>query len=502
MDWQHGYHAQGTYTCGFYRELAPGWIDFAALVKGQPSPRRHPAEPFRYLELGSGMGLGLCLLAAAHPEGTFIGVDFQPDHILHSQRLCEAMQLSNIQFLEADFLSLAEDPGELIGRHHYVVAHGIATWIAQPIRQALLRLAAASLRPGGLFYCSYNTLPGWLGAFPLQQLAWLEAQRRASTPSAAAEGVRQAATTLSALLGSEEEPSALALSLPGLRGRLAGLAGLDTAYTVQEYINAGWQPLSVHHFHGIAATEKLRFIGSATLPDNFAGLLPVNVRDTVLAETDATMRETLQDLAINQAFRRDLFSRGVYELSQAELAALFRPLRLRLQEAPPQTAYIFNSNFGQITGKPELYTALEALLAAGPMSFGALQDQLNLSLPDLAQMTTLLLHAGRLGLDRGEMAQVALESCSRAHLALTTLQLNDRPYHMRPVASLGTAIGFSLPEALIEQSLRQNPAGDPLADLAAGLQPLGRSLLGEPADVLAAYRNRRPGLVALGVLPA
>lgn len=502
MDWHHGYHSQGTYTCGFYRELAPGWIDFAALLKGQPSPRRNPSEPFHYLELGSGMGLGLCLLAAAHPEGTFIGVDFQPDHILHSQRLSEAMGLSNIQFWEADFLALAAEPSELVGRQHYVVAHGIATWIAEPIRQALLRLAAAALRPGGLFYSSYNTLPGWLGAFPLQQLAWLEAQRRASTPSGAAEGVRQAATTLNALLGSEEQPSALALSLPGLRERLAGLGGLDTAYMVHEYINAGWQPLTVQDFHGAAAAQKLRFIGSASLPDNFPSLLPANVRDTVLAETDATLRETLQDLAINQAFRRDLFSRGVYELSQAELAALFRPLRLRLQEAPPQNAYIFTSNFGQITGKPELYSALEAHLAAGPMSFGALQDLLNLSLPDLAQMASLSLHAGRIGLDRGEMAAVALESCERAHQALTALQADDRPYHLRPVASLGSAISFSLPEALIEQSLQQNPAGDPLADLEAGLRPLGRTLIGEPAEVLATYRTRRPALVAMGLLPA
>ena len=87
MTWQHGYHTDSPYTCGYYRELAPAWLDFASLLQGQLPPRSRQGEPFSYLELGSGMGLGLCLLAATHPEGKFTGIDFKPDHILHSRRL-------------------------------------------------------------------------------------------------------------------------------------------------------------------------------------------------------------------------------------------------------------------------------------------------------------------------------------------------------------------------------------------------------------------------------
>ncbi len=500
MTWQHGYHADSTYTCGFFRELAPAWMDLAALLKGQPSPRRHGAEPFAYLELGSGMGLGLCLLAATHPEGQFTGIDFQPDHILHSRRLAEALGLSNIRFEEADFLALAADPAQLRGMHHYVVAHGIATWITPVIRQALLQLASDALRPGGLFYCSYNTTPGWLAGVPLQQLAWLESRRRAATPAGAAAAVSAAAATLTALLGSNEQPSALARNLPGLRERLAGLAKQDGAYQVQEYLNEGWQPLPVHTLHAAAASCKLRYVASASLPENFAGLLPASIRDVISAESDPALRETLQDLAINQSFRRDLFCHGRDPLTTVELNEAFSGLRVRLLDAPAQKNYTFNCSFGQITTTAELYAGVEASIADGVGTFGELLDRHNLSLGALAQLLSLLLHSGRLGLDRGEAGAAAIETCRSVTQVLLSLQRGGRPYSFLPVASIGSAVALSLPEALLEQALHSQPDADPLPTLAAGLERLGRRLTTEPSDALAAWQRRQPVLEALGVI--
>ena len=67
MSWDHGYFSSSSYTTGVYRELAPSWLDFAALLNGHQPQRAHEGEAFSYLELGSGMGLGLCLLASAYP---------------------------------------------------------------------------------------------------------------------------------------------------------------------------------------------------------------------------------------------------------------------------------------------------------------------------------------------------------------------------------------------------------------------------------------------------
>ena len=491
MDWQHGYHADGTYTCGFYRELTPAWLDFASLLKGHRSPRRHAAEPFSYLELGSGMGLGLCLLAATYPEGQLIGIDFHPDHILHSRHLSEALQLSNIQFIENDFLRLSEDSSELCGQYHYVVAHGIAAWVAQPIRHALLKVAADSLIAGGLFYCSYNTLPGWLAAFPLQQLAWLESRRRASGTTSAAQAVHAAAATLQGLLGLAETPSALAMALPGLRERLGSLKEMDSSYLVQEYINEGWQPLTVQDFHDSAMAHKLRYTASAALPDNFPGLLPVNIRDTVMAEADPLVREVLQDLAINQSFRRDIFSRGVDTLSSAENTALLQAMHFCLQEAPEQESYPFTTSFGLVNGNSNLYRSVETILADGPMSFAVLQDRLSLSIPDLAQVLSLLLHDGRVGIDRGEAGKAATSACNSVNKTLSRLQLNGRPYNFRAAAPIGSAVPFSIAEALLETAAENSGGSDHREALIKGLDALGRTLVDTPEAVMEAYQQRR-----------
>ena len=85
MDWTKGYVADIGYTAGFFRQTTPGHLAFAALTIGR-SPGR-ALKPQRVLELGFGQGFGLALLAAANPDITFEGCDFNPDHVAHARRL-------------------------------------------------------------------------------------------------------------------------------------------------------------------------------------------------------------------------------------------------------------------------------------------------------------------------------------------------------------------------------------------------------------------------------
>jgi hypothetical protein len=61
QDWQHGYVTDMPYTFGFYKECAPNWLDWVALLRGAEPP----TESRRLLELGCGQGYGLCVMAAA-----------------------------------------------------------------------------------------------------------------------------------------------------------------------------------------------------------------------------------------------------------------------------------------------------------------------------------------------------------------------------------------------------------------------------------------------------
>lgn len=503
MAWDHGYHSAHAYTSGFYRELAPAWLDFAALLQGHPPPRLTDAVPFRFLDLGSGMGFGLLLLAALHPEGEFVGVDFHPDHILHSQRLADQLGLSNVRFLEGDFLALAEDPSPCgaTGSFDYVVAHGIATWIIEPVQTALLRLAASCLRLGGLFYCSYNTHPGWLSVSAFQQLVMLEGERHGTDQAAAS--VRKAADTMKVLLGSPGQEGSFGGFHPTLRTRLDALAQMDASYLEQEYMNAGWQPLFVAQMHRRCAVHKLSFLSSATLPENFLDLLTDGLRQIVQAETDPLLRQSLFDLAVNQSFRRDLFVRGRASLTANQLSDQLARLRFRQQELPEDRSYSFVTCFGVVNGAEKPYAALEAALNSGPCSFAELQECAGLPQSDLALALALLLYVGRLALDRGSAGEQALERCQQVNAVLQRCISQGLPYAFLAAPLAGTAVPFSVVETLLEEApaTAQRPAALK-THLRQALQRLGRNLLVDPDQALKAYAQRRPALQRLGVLPA
>lgn len=48
-------------TAGFFRETALSRLDCSALMQGAEPPRAREGEPFRYLDLGCGMGFGIAL---------------------------------------------------------------------------------------------------------------------------------------------------------------------------------------------------------------------------------------------------------------------------------------------------------------------------------------------------------------------------------------------------------------------------------------------------------
>lgn len=297
MDWMRGYFAEGGYTFGFYPETMPLRLGWAALVQGH-APRR---QKFRYLDAGCGQGLSVLLAAASHPDSEFVGIDFLPEHVLHGRRLAEAAGLTNIRFVEGDFVSLAQSPADL-GMFDYVVCHGISTWISPVVRQGLFSLVGQVLNPGGVFYNSYNTLPGWQGTVPFQHLVMLEQSRKPG-----AEAIAAARASMEQLKANA--PSAYG-QLSGFDARLAAMAQQDPAYLVQEYNNQGWQPVFVSDMMEALAAHKLDYLGTATLPEAFEANFPAAIRKWLSQERDPLMKEQLRDYAVNQGFRRDLYVKG------------------------------------------------------------------------------------------------------------------------------------------------------------------------------------------------
>lgn len=488
--WGRGYFTGTTYGSYSFIELAPNWIDFALLSQRQRPPRSGgEGSPFRYLELGSGMGHGLCLLAAAYPEGTFVGVDFHPSHIAHSQWLAAELELGNVSFHEADFLELAAadarlpfDPG---AGFHYAVAHGILSWIGATVRDALLQLAGRLLRPGGCFYCSYNTFPGWLDRSAFKALADLERQRLgpANLPLA----LQRAGSSLERLL---QSASPLRKTLPQLATQLERINQNNRPdYLCGEFGAEHWQPFYVGQVHHLAAAHKLSYAASASLPNNFPSLLPAPLAEQLAAEADPTIRQALQDLAINQSFRRDLFVKGPLPLSRSAQELQLAQLLLRATAAAGGAGdqpLRIDTNLGVMGDESGRLQQLEAQLAQGPASLAELHQALAIPPEELVLLTSLLLHAGRVGLDRGAAGEAAQASCRAVNARLLALMQggHNLGYLAAPAVGHG-AQPFSLIDGFVLDGLQQGLDDDILCNcVLLGLQATGIELRGSDGNLL------------------
>ncbi len=173
--WSAGYVLDIEYTSGFYREIAPGFLNWAILSQGLYAPTLR--EGAAYCELGCGQGFGTALLAAANPGVKFYGFDFNPAQIANARRLSAQAGLTNITFEDKSFEELATAPDGAYPKFDIIAIHGIYSWISPENRRFIVDILFRHLSAGGAVYVSYNCMPGWAAVAPLQRLMREHANR-------------------------------------------------------------------------------------------------------------------------------------------------------------------------------------------------------------------------------------------------------------------------------------------------------------------------------------
>lgn len=375
-DWGAGYVTDIEYLPGYYREQAPAHMTLACLLGGAAPPDLD--GDFTYCDLGCGAGQTAALLAAANPQGRFYGVDFHPAHIARAQSFVKVAKLDNIQFVEAGFAELADaNCGPALPMFDVVALHGVYAWISRENRAALVRLLARIVKPGGMVYVSYNSLPGWAAVAPLQRLLFEHAALTQGPATAKAAAALDFAVKLRAVgasvLGETEALAQLKSAGP------TDNEAEKLAYLAHEYLNAHWSPL----YHADVAREmaaaKLAYAGSATLLENFPALsLTAAQRSALDSIGDPILRETFKDYCANRPFRRDVFVRGARRLSTAERDRRLSALRLALTVPREDCRTSFKAPLGEAEMDPRRYEAIFDALADGPKTVGEL-----LALPDV-----------------------------------------------------------------------------------------------------------------------
>jgi SAM-dependent methyltransferase len=134
---------------------SPERLALASLLHGGP---RLPFDRYRMLELGCADGANLLPMAWYRRHADFVGLDASARQIANASDSSNTLALSNLKFVHGDFRNATE---QLDGSFDIIMAHGVFSWIADDVRDAMLELCSKLLTPGGLLYLNYNTRPGW-----------------------------------------------------------------------------------------------------------------------------------------------------------------------------------------------------------------------------------------------------------------------------------------------------------------------------------------------------
>lgn len=457
MDWTAGYASDIEYTAGFYREQSPAYLNFVCVLKGfEPVPLD---RPFTYFELGFGRGLTVNLLAAANPQGQFYAADFNPTHVAGAREMASAAGLDNLTLYEESFEELANGKEDDLPQFDFITLHGIYTWVTAENQAHIVKFIARYLKPGGVVYLSYNAMPGWAPALPLQRLLVEYAD---AFPDRSDVQIAGAA----ALVGRLQAAGANYIAgNPGLEARLKMLNTGNPNYLVHEYMHKHWAP----RYHADVARDlsaaKLDFVGSTDLTLAYPEIFLAGEKaELVNAINGSAMRETMKDYILNTSFRKDVFVRGARKMTNVRQADWLRKVGLALMVGREAATTDLKLSVGQVNGRDDIYGPLFDALAIKPHTLGELQRCAGLekvSIADLAQAAALLVATGQAELYSEASLMQAKDTAHGLNRALCNMTRYSDDYHALCSPLLGNGIGAGFMERLVYHVLAAGvDAGD------------------------------------------
>jgi SAM-dependent methyltransferase len=380
-EWNAGYVTDVNYTFGYYGELNPLRCRLPLLLTGRHAPKIENA-----CELGFGQGLSVSIHAAAQPGINWYGTDFNPSQAAFASEMVRLAGVDAKLYDEAfaEFCNRKDLPD-----FDFICLHGIWTWISDENRGVLVDFIRRKLRPGGVLYVSYNTLPGWSASAPIRHLM----KRHADVMSAPGQGV---VSQTDAALGFIDQILALeplyAKANPSAMERLQQVKGQDRKYLAHEYMNRDWHPMYFADMENWLSDAKVGFACSAYTLENLYDLnLTPAQAEFMRGIPDVSLRETIRDYCVNQQFRRDYWVRGVRALVGHEQVAALREERIVLTTAKDDLPLKVRGAVGEASLIDQIYQPIyELLLDHKPHSIQELETHVAGKSVSFAQMSSAL----------------------------------------------------------------------------------------------------------------
>lgn len=329
-----------------------------------------PVQRCRVLEVGCAAGGNLLPLAYALPSARFVGIDYSARQIEEGQARIGQLGLRNVQLLCRDLL----EPGDDLGDFDYVIAHGVYSWVAAAVREALLTLIKQVLRPQGVAYISYNTYPGWHITAIVRE-AMLFHARNAATPAEKAADAR----TMLDFVAEHATEGAHGGIFRSYRDFLQdGLKGSSDAFLLHDELEETNEPVYFHQFVEHAEGHGLQYLVEAELREVLPHIFSKETQQRLqeLAE-DAIGLEQYMDFLRNRMFRQTLLVHDhapvQRRLDPSPVArCLVRSQAKPVDDGTPGSAAQFKSKDGATLSMdhPVSLAAMQRVAAVWPRALG------------------------------------------------------------------------------------------------------------------------------------
>jgi SAM-dependent methyltransferase len=458
--WNAGYVTDVNYTFGYYGELNPLRSRLPLLLSGRHAPKIENA-----CELGFGQGLSVAVHAAAQPSVNWYGTDFNPSQAAFASEMARLAGADAKLFDEAfsEFCARRDLPD-----FDFIGLHGIWTWISDENRSVLVDFIRRKLRPGGVLYISYNTLPGWSSSAPIRHLM----KRHADVMGAPGMGpVGQTNASLAFIEQFLAQEPLYAKANPAAAERFKAIKGQDRQYLAHEYMNRDWVPMYFADMEAWLVEAKVGFAASANVIDSLNDLNMTADQATFMRNIpDASLRETIRDFYTNQQFRRDYWLRGVRNMVGHEQSAALREERVVLTAARADLPTKVRGTLGEAGLMDQIYHPIyDVMQDHKPRTIGEIEAEVaskGVSLQQLISAVTILLGLGVLqpvapGQDLSK-AKTRAHALNRA-ISKRSISVGDVAYFASPI--LGG--GFSAPRFQQLFWLSKQNGGKAPADWAA-----------------------------------
>jgi SAM-dependent methyltransferase len=261
-----------------------------------------PPADCAVLEIGCGDGGNLLPMAVELPRSTFVGIDSSPTAIARAQELARELDVPNVRFE----LVAIEDYDAPAGAFDYVIAHGVFSWVPEPVRRDLLALCAHALSPRGVAYVSYNAFPGARVPQTLRELLALKLEG-VDEP---VERIAAARRLLALLSGADGKATTLGAEAAHLLDSPDALLFHDALAPVN-------QPFFFHEFAAQAAQHGLQYLAEAHFLEMQAGMLSDDLQLELMDGADVVRQEQLLDYVKVRRFRQTLLCHAAVTLDRS-----------------------------------------------------------------------------------------------------------------------------------------------------------------------------------------